>query len=41
METRIKERLTGALILVALFVIFVPELLPGHSLRHDDAVPDA
>ena len=29
METRIKERLTGALILVAVFVLLVPELLSG------------
>lgn len=29
METRVKERLTGALILVALLVIVVPEMLSG------------
>lgn len=29
-ETRIKERLTGALILVTVMVILVPELLSGH-----------
>jgi len=28
-ETHVKERLTGALILVALLVILVPEILPG------------
>jgi cell division septation protein DedD len=41
-ETRTKERLTGALILVALFVILVPELLSGRSQRGSgDAVPEA
>lgn len=29
METHVKERLTGALILVALLVVLVPEILPG------------
>ncbi|MEY4763241.1 MAG: hypothetical protein RLZZ200_3098 [Pseudomonadota bacterium] len=42
METRIKERLTGALILVALMVIVVPEFLSGHSPRRAaEAVPAA
>ncbi len=42
METRIKERLTGALILVALMVIVVPEFLSGHAPRSAaDAVPAA
>ncbi len=36
METRVKERLTGALILVALFVIVVPEMLSGPSWRRAD-----
>jgi cell division septation protein DedD len=41
-ENRTKERLTGALILVALLVILVPELLSGRAPRHSaDAVPDA
>jgi cell division septation protein DedD len=29
MDSRAKQRLTGAVILVALFVLFVPELLTG------------
>ena len=42
METRIKELVTGALILVALMVILVPELLSGHAPRSAaDAVPAA
>jgi len=41
-ENRIKERLTGALILVALLVVLVPELLSGRAPRQGgDAVPDA
>jgi DedD protein len=41
-ENRTKERLTGALILVALLVILVPELLSGRAPRHGgDAVPEA
>jgi cell division septation protein DedD len=30
-ETQVKERLTGAVILVALIVLLVPELLSGPS----------
>ena len=42
MENRIKERLTGALILVALLVVLVPELLSGRAPRQGgDAVPEA
>jgi cell division septation protein DedD len=37
MDSRAKQRLTGAIILVALFVLLVPELLTGP--RHTDA-PD-
>lgn len=33
MDNRIKERLTGALILVALLVIFVPEMLSGPDTK--------
>jgi DedD protein len=41
-ENRIKERLTGALILVALLVVLVPELLSGRAPRQGgDAVPEA
>jgi cell division septation protein DedD len=41
-ENRTKERLTGALILVALLVVLVPELLSGRAPRHGgDAVPEA
>lgn len=35
MDAHIKERLTGALILVALFVIVVPEMLSGPMGRRD------
>ena len=42
MENRIKERLTGALILVALLVVLVPELLSGRAPRQGgDVVPEA
>jgi DedD protein len=43
METRIKERLTGAAILVALLVIVVPEMLsgPGELQQGADAPPAA
>jgi len=34
MESRAKQRLTGAIILVALFVLLVPELLKGPSDSH-------
>jgi DedD protein len=41
-DNRIKERLTGALILVALVVILVPELLTGRSPRGSNSeVPAA
>jgi len=41
-ETRIKERLTGALILVAVFVLLVPELLSGrHSAQTPGEAPAA
>src|SRR5262245_43215753 len=36
MDSRAKQRVTGAVILVALFVLLVPELLTG---PHDDAAP--
>jgi DedD protein len=36
MDSRAKQRLTGAVILVALFVLLVPELLTG---PHEDAAP--
>jgi len=39
MESRAKQRLTGAVILVALFVLLVPELLTGPRDAH--APPDA
>lgn len=37
MESRAKQRLTGAIILVALFVLLVPELLTGPSDGHPEA----
>jgi DedD protein len=37
MESRAKQRLTGAIILVALFVLLVPELLTGPRTTHPDA----
>jgi DedD protein len=37
MESRAKQRLTGAIILVALFVLLVPELLTGPRSAHPDA----
>jgi DedD protein len=41
MESRAKQRLTGAIILVALFVLLVPELLTGPRAAHPDAqAPD-
>lgn len=42
-ETHVKERLTGALILVALLVILVPEILPGPVADRaaTDSGPDA
>jgi DedD protein len=39
MESRAKQRLTGAIILVALFVLLVPELLRGPRDAHPDAKP--
>lgn len=36
MESRAKQRLTGAIILVALFVLLVPELLRGPRDAHPD-----
>src|SRR5262245_30612796 len=36
MESRAKQRLTGAIILVALFVLLVPELLRGPSDRSEE-----
>jgi len=36
MESRAKQRLTGAIILVALFVLLVPELLTGPRDTHPD-----
>jgi len=39
MESRAKQRLTGAIILVALFVLLVPELLTGPGDAHPDAQP--
>jgi len=36
MESRAKQRLTGAIILVALFVLLVPELLTGPRDAHPD-----
>lgn len=36
METHVKERLTGALILVALLVVVVPEMLSGPAPRAKD-----
>lgn len=44
METHVKERLTGALILVALLVVVVPEMLSGPAPRAsggDSAVTEA
>ena len=42
METHVKERLTGALILVALLVVVVPEMLSGPAPRETGAaVTDA
>jgi DedD protein len=41
MESRAKQRLTGAIILVALFVLLVPELLTGpRDARPDAQAPD-
>lgn len=43
MDTQVKERLTGAVILVTLFVLLVPELLTGSSKRaspQSEAAPD-
>src|SRR6476620_147675 len=37
MESRAKQRLTGAVILVALFVLLVPELLTGPRNAHPAA----
>ena len=37
MESRAKQRLTGAIILVALFVLLVPELLTGPGDSHPAA----
>src|SRR5688572_931045 len=37
MESRAKQRLTGAVILVALFVLLVPELLTGPGDAHPTA----
>ena len=37
MESRAKQRLTGAVILVALFVLLVPELLTGPGDKHPPA----
>jgi len=37
MESRAKQRLTGAIILVALFVLLVPELLTGPRDAHPEA----
>jgi DedD protein len=37
MESRAKQRLTGAIILVALFVLLVPELLTGPGNSHPPA----
>src|SRR4051794_10841154 len=37
MESRAKQRLTGAIILVALFVLLVPELLTGPRDSHPAA----
>jgi DedD protein len=39
MESRAKQRLTGAIILVALFVLLVPELLTGPRDTHPDTKP--
>lgn len=39
MESRAKQRLTGAIILVALFVLLVPELLTGPGDSHTAADP--
>jgi len=39
MESRAKQRLTGAIILVALFVLLVPELLTGPRDAHPDSQP--
>jgi len=39
MESRAKQRLTGAVILVALFVLLVPELLTGPRDAHPPAAP--
>jgi DedD protein len=39
MESRAKQRLTGAVILVALFVLLVPELLTGPREAHLPAAP--
>ena len=37
MDSRAKQRLTGAVILVALFVLLVPELLTGPREAHPPA----
>jgi DedD protein len=41
MESRAKQRLTGAIILVALFVLLVPELLTGPRDSHPAADPSS
>lgn len=41
METRLKERLVGAIVLVAIVVIVVPELLTGPRSGAPDAVPES
>jgi len=40
MDSRAKQRLTGAIILVALFVLLVPELLTGPREAHAPATAD-
>lgn len=40
MDSKAKQRLTGAVILVALFVLLVPELLTGPGESHAPANPD-
>jgi DedD protein len=41
METRLKERLVGAIVLVAIVVIVVPELLTGPRSGAPDSTPDS
>jgi DedD protein len=41
METRLKERLVGAIVLVAIVVIVVPELLTGPRSGAPDAAPES